>query len=176
MLSFITQSLILLPSQALLATTFQLPSKQADKFILVSIAEDKMRQEFLESMHQLIEMGYNLAGTPGTAEYYTQLGIKIISLDKPTDESVDMLPEDGVIAWIRDKRIDLVINIPEGTSRTDEVTGGYLMRRAAVDFGASLLTNMKCAVLFCDALHRNRPLPCKSAEDFIGVSAQGYER
>lgn len=27
--------------QALLATTFQLPQKQADKYILVSIAEDK---------------------------------------------------------------------------------------------------------------------------------------
>lgn len=96
------------------------------------------------------------------------------SLDKPTDESVDKLPPDGVIAWIRDRRIDLVINIPEGTSRTDEVTGGYLMRRAAVDFGAALLTNIKCAILFCDALSRARPLPSKSCEEWTATSPDHF--
>lgn len=49
----------------------------------------------------------------------------------------------AVLEWIRDKRIDLVINIPEGSSRSDEITSGYLMRRTAVDFGCSLLTNIK---------------------------------
>ena len=49
----------------------------------------------------------------------------------------------AVLEWIRNKRIDLVINIPEGSTRTDEVTSGYLMRRTAVDFGCSLLTNIK---------------------------------
>ncbi len=49
----------------------------------------------------------------------------------------------AVLEWIRDKRVDLVINIPEGSSRTDEITSGYLMRRTAVDFGCSLLTNIK---------------------------------
>jgi carbamoyl-phosphate synthase/aspartate carbamoyltransferase len=48
-----------------------------------------------------------------------------------------------VLDWIRSKRIDLVINIPEGSTRGDEVTAGYLMRRTAVDFGCSLLTNIK---------------------------------
>lgn len=45
--------------------------------------------------------------------------------------------------WIKERKIDLVINIPEGSTRGDEVTSGYLMRRAAVDFGTSLLTNIK---------------------------------
>ena len=49
----------------------------------------------------------------------------------------------AVLEWIRDKRVDLVINIPEGSSRSDEITSGYLMRRTAVDFGCSLLTNIK---------------------------------
>lgn len=161
--------------KALLSTSFELPSKgNLSKFVLISIAEDKVRQEFLESVQLLVKMGYNLAGTPGTAEYYFQFGVIMKPLDKPTDESVEKLPPNGVIAWIRDKRIDLIINIPEGTSRTDEVTGGYLMRRAAVDFGCSLLTNIKCAVLFCDALHRNRVLPCKSSEYYTGAAMEGY--
>lgn len=48
--------------QALLSTTFKLPEKAVDKFILISIAEDKMRAEFMESVEHFIEMGYNLAG------------------------------------------------------------------------------------------------------------------
>lgn len=48
-----------------------------------------------------------------------------------------------------------------------QVTSGYLMRRTAVDFGTSLLTNIKCAVLFCDALSRNKALPCLSAQEYV---------
>ena len=153
--------------QALLATNFQLPQKTADKFILISIAEDSMRLEFFESVKLLFQMGYQLAGTPGTAAYYSEQGIPMRQLDKPSDESVEQLPKDGVLAWIRDKRVDLCINIPEGTSRTEEITGGYLMRRAAVDFGCSLLTNIKIAILFVSALHRNLKLPCKAAEEWL---------
>ena len=146
--------------QALLATTFKLPSKEADKFILVSIAEDKMRAEFMQSVEQFVEMGYNLAGTPGTADYYSQRGIPITPLQKPGDgpesaaAGAAMVTEAAatavvfetsggeggeggkggaaaaqgetalplVLDWIRGKRIDLVINIPEGTTRSDEVS------------------------------------------------------
>ena len=138
--------------QALLASTFTLPQKSKDKYILVSIAEDKMRAEFLESVVQLHRMGYQLAGTPGTAEFYASHEIPVTVLQKPSQEEgvafANGQPNEGsqdsVLRWIREKRIDLVINIPEGTNRSDEVSAGYLMRRAAVDFGTSLLTNMKC--------------------------------
>mmetsp|Transcript_32767 Transcript_32767/g.72153 ORF Transcript_32767/g.72153 Transcript_32767/m.72153 type:complete len:1504 (+) Transcript_32767:197-4708(+) len=166
--------------QSLLATTFKLPEKRADKWILVSIAEEKMRVEFEESVQILLHMGYQVAATPGTAEFYTDRGIAgITPLAKPTDEAGVTTPmpespalgvEGSVLEWIRDKRIDLVINIPEGTVRTDEITSGYLMRRTAVDFGTSLLTNIKCAVLFCDAISRNVKLPCLSADEFINSS------
>lgn len=153
--------------QALLATTFKLPEKSPEKFILVSIAEDKMRDEFLESMWQLSNSGYNLACTPGTADYYSRRGLTVLSVRKPSEEPEGSDGSDGVLSGIRSKRIDLVINIPEGTTRSDEVSDGYLMRRTAVDFGAGLLTNIKCAVLFCEALSRNKPLPCCSAEEFV---------
>ena len=159
--------------QALLATTFTLPEKRPDKYVLVSIAEDKMRAEFLESMQQLRDMGFQLMGTPGTAEYFSLHGINMKSMSKPeasmTSSSMDS--DDSVLKWIKNKSIDLVINIPEGTTRNDEVSAGYLMRRAAVDYGVSLLTNIKCAVLFCEAMYRNKPLPCKSSEEFIGLGA-----
>ena len=158
--------------QALLASNFHLPQKVPNKYILISIAEDKMRAEFLESVQRFAEMGFQLMGTPGTAEYYSQFGIAMISKQKPELLSTDTTNanDDSVLKWIKAKSIDLVINIPEGTTRSDEVSAGYLMRRAAVDYGTSLLTNIKCAVLFCEALHRNKALPCKSSEEFIGMT------
>lgn len=111
-----------------------------------------MRSEFQESIEMLASMGFNLACTPGTADYYTARGLSVTSLQKPFDGeavtggdmSVDALAEaPSVIDWIRTKKIELVINIPEGTTRNDEVTAGYLIRRTAVDFGVGLLTNIK---------------------------------
>ena len=62
----------------------------------------------------------------------------MIALEKPPAKG----PE-SVDNWIRSRKIDLVINVPEGSNVNDEVTAGYLMRRAAVDFGISLITNVK---------------------------------
>jgi hypothetical protein len=52
--------------------------------------------------------------------------------------------------------IDLVINISEGSTRKDEVTAGYIMRRAAVDFDVSLVTNVKCAIMLAECLERGK--------------------
>jgi hypothetical protein len=129
-----------------------------------------MRDEFHEPLLQLLQLDYRIAATPGTAAYYSARGITDIAvLSKPVnatahsahtaDTAASVATEDDatqvcsphseagaqgtVLEWIRSKRVDLVINIPEGSTRTDEVTAGYLMRRTAVDFGCSLLTNIK---------------------------------
>ena len=47
-----------------------------------------MRAEFLESVEQLLKLGFNLAATPGTAEYYAQHGLKLLALQKPLGEEV----------------------------------------------------------------------------------------
>jgi hypothetical protein len=117
-------------------------------------------------------MGYQLAGTPGTSDFFNNLNIPMISLEKPPSEE-----ESSVAQWIRSKKIDLVINLPpEGASRRDEITAGYLMRRLAVDFGASLLTNQKCAELLIDALSRGRQLPCTSVEEFVRTAPHRVRR
>ena len=131
--------------------------------IIISLVICRIRAEFLESLELLLSMGYNIAATPGTAEYYTNHGLKITSLLKPGDvAAVAAVAKNGkavngnhqhhpiidgedrsAIKWIESRVVDLVINIPEGTTRRDEVTAGYLIRRAAVDFGVGLLTNIK---------------------------------
>ena len=130
--------------QAMLSTTFKLPTKKQS--ILVSLASETFREEFSEAFLALVKLGkFKLYGTPGTASFYKQRhNVDIIVVQKPTSES-----DDGpgtALYEIKAGNIDLVINASDGTVRKDEITSGYHIRRAAVDFGASLITNVKCAI------------------------------
>lgn len=150
--------------QALVASNFKIPEKSDKKLILLSIAEDDMRDLFSSSVEKLLEMGYKIACTPGTAVYYSNrfTEMKFNTLVKPPEET-----NDSVLTAIKSGNISLVINIPEGSTRSDEISAGYLMRRCAVDFSVSLITNLQCANLFVDALNRNLQLPCKSVEEYV---------
>ena len=56
-----------------------------------------------------------------------------------------------------------------------EVSAGYWMRRAAVDFGISLITNVKCAVMFAEALDRKHDnFPAKSITEFYELPTIGW--
>jgi carbamoyl-phosphate synthase/aspartate carbamoyltransferase len=137
---------------ALLSTGFKLPVRT--RAILLSLASDTFRAEFADGAKSLARMGYKLFATPGTAKYYLEnCGLKdIIVVNKPTDEGDD--EKGGALYEIKSGNIDMVINVSEGTTRRDEVTAGYCMRRAAVDFDTSLVTNVKCAIELVACLER----------------------
>ena len=143
--------------QALLSTSFELPNK--NKTIMLSIASDAKRFEFAESLLSLIALNkYKFYATPGTHKYYKDnYGIETTLVRTSTDESDD--GEGTALCEIKASKIDLVINISDGTIRKDEITSGYLIRRASVDFGSSLITNVKCAVELaqCLALGFDKP-------------------
>mmetsp|Transcript_9613 Transcript_9613/g.36018 ORF Transcript_9613/g.36018 Transcript_9613/m.36018 type:complete len:1506 (-) Transcript_9613:175-4692(-) len=129
--------------------------------LLVSIANDTFRNEFLPSMRLLREMGYILKCTPGTSTFYRDHNLDVIGLEKPPAKG-----ENTCLQLITSGKISLVINIPEGTTQRDEVTAGYLLRRAAVDFGVNLITNLKVAVLLVESLKRVKHLELLSLEDY----------
>ena len=56
------------------------------KTVLISIGNEDMRREFLESAKTLRDLGYNLFATPGTAAYFASHGIKTEILYKPKDK------------------------------------------------------------------------------------------
>lgn len=137
--------------QSLLATGFKLPNR--NRSILFSLAHDRFRQEFSDSAVILHRLGFKLYGTPGTASYYKEhCDIELIRVEKPTDEDDDK--EGTALYVIKEGLIDMVINVSEGTTRRDELTAGYYIRRAAVDFDVSLVTNVKCAIQLVECMQR----------------------
>ena len=162
--------------QSLLATNFKLPEK--NRSILVSIASDEFRYEFAEAAGLLHKLGYKLYATPGTAKYYNNnFNLNFISATKPESKndygdgtSLSALNE------IRKDKIDLVINISDGSAvRNDEITSGYIMRRASVDFGVSLITNVKCAIMLAEALEmKHDKFPSKHINEFYDIPTIGW--
>lgn len=137
--------------QAMLSTSFELPNNT--KSILLSIASDKFRLEFAEAAEILHKLGYKLFATPGTAKYYEEHHkMNITTVSKPTGEGDD--GEGTALQVIKEKAVDLVINVSEGTTRKDEITSGYIIRRAVVDFGVSLITDVKCAIKMAECFER----------------------
>ena len=138
--------------QALLATTFQLPEK--NRSILISIASPAICFEFAESALKLAKLGYKLYGTPGTTNHFSKKhNIELIEVSKPIHE--DDEGDGNVLSALKEMKagnIDMLINVSDGASQSVEITSGYVMRRAAVDFGVSLITNLNCAVMLADAL------------------------
>lgn len=160
--------------QSMLSTTFKLPKK--NNSILLSIASDEYRREFTEAALMLEKCGFTLYGTPGTAKFYQDSEkIKIEVVTKPADEG-----DDGpgtALHVIKNGKIDLVINVSEGTTRRDEITAGYLIRRAVVDFGVSLVTDVKCAITLAECfdkgMHKERFVP-RQIKEYYEIPSVGW--
>ncbi|KAG2530656.1 hypothetical protein JM18_001304 [Phytophthora kernoviae] len=153
--------------KALLSAGFNMPK---EKKVLISIGNHDIRREFVEGALILQELGYTIYATPGTSTYLATQGVKTIALRKPSDPESD-LP--SVIDYISTGKIELVINVPEGSNR-EELTSGYKIRRAAVDFGVSLINNIKCALLFAQALQKVRKLEICNIAEYYAMPTIGW--
>jgi len=143
--------------KALLSAGFKMPTRTRN--ILVSVASPA-KANILEACAQLSALGYNLFATAGTHRFLVANDVEATLLRKPTTGE-----EPNVMTYIKTGQLDLVINAP-GAEASESVTDGYLMRRGAVDFGVSLIQNIKCAQTLATALTRNPELATRSIQEY----------
>lgn len=134
--------------KAMVAAGVKLP----DKNILICIGPLVQKMEFMPSAVQLVEMGYTLFATKNTYETLTtQGGIDTCCCQQVFKPLVKREP--NVLTLLQQGKIDLVINVPDSMD-SQAMTDGFEMRRAAVDSGTPLITNIKTAIMFIHALSR----------------------
>ena len=56
----------------------------------------------------------------------------------------------NTLDYIKERKIDLVVNIPKNLSKT-ELSNDYIIRRSAIDFNIPLITNARLASAFIHA-------------------------
>lgn len=125
--------------QSMLAVGYTLPEKN----ILISSGPLRSKVEMLQSAKMLMEKGYNIYATAGTHKFFEENGIISTMLHWPDEP--DKHP--NTLEYIREKKIDLIVNIPKNLSK-GELRNGYRIRRNAIDFNIPLITNARLASAF----------------------------
>ena len=115
------------------------------KNILLSTGGAKQKAEMLSSAKLLTKHGYKLYATEGTSKYLAENGIENTRVYWPSENN-----HPKVLDMLHDKQIDMVVNIPKDLSPR-ELTNGYKIRRAAIDFNIPLITNSRLASAFIKA-------------------------
>jgi len=144
--------------KAMLSTGYHIPRKT----ILLSTGPLEDKVDFVDSARKLTAMGYNLTASSGTARFLQNKGIPATSLPWPLEER-----HPNIADVLLSGEVDLVINIPKNNRET-ELKNDFSIRNLAVELGIPLITNIKIAKQFTDALewYKTRGLEAKSYEDY----------
>jgi carbamoyl-phosphate synthase large subunit len=146
--------------KAVLSVGYALPVSN----ILLSTGPVRAKAAFLESAGVLKALEMNLYATGGTANFLSANGIETTILRWPLERE-----KPNTMDYLREGKIDLVINIPKNYQE-EELTNDYLIRRQAVNFGIPLITNIQLAQRFVESISQKRP------EDLKIKSWREYQR
>ena len=134
--------------KALLSVGLSIPARA----VLISSGDPMQKAKLLPYCQMLADHGYTLYATPGSQKYLEENGIPAKVAHWPGDA-----PEgEDAVDLIRSHTVDLVVNVPKNFTRR-ELTNGYRIRRAAVDFNVPLITNARLASAFIRAFCTLRP-------------------
>ena len=133
---------------SLLSVGYEIPKKN----ILISSGNALQKADLLGACRLLHERGYKLFATEGTCRYLNENEVPAERVIWPTETQDPELATKyrPALEMLANKEIDLLINIPKNFSHK-ELTNGYHVRRAAIDFNIPLITNARLATAFIRA-------------------------
>eukprot|EP00928_Gymnodinium_smaydae_P031898 TRINITY_DN2325_c2_g1_i1.p1 TRINITY_DN2325_c2_g1~~TRINITY_DN2325_c2_g1_i1.p1 ORF type:complete len:410 (-),score=129.60 TRINITY_DN2325_c2_g1_i1:172-1254(-) len=151
---------------AMISAGYKLPSRN----VLLSLGPQHAKVEIIQSAQLLTEMGFQIYATKSTCEFLrAQPGLQsVIMVYKPL-----VRREPNALTLLQGGKIDMIINVPDSMD-SHGVTDGFEMRRAAVDSGTPLVSDIKVAVLTAQALHRKWSRERAGREFFSIRSWQEY--
>ena len=132
--------------KSLISTGLKLPKKS----VFISLGGNDNKHEFLASAKNLQDLGLKIYATAGTTKFLTKNAVAAQKLYKIHEHK-----KPNVLDFLLAKKIDLVINIVDLYFKKD-FDDEYLIRRAAVDFGVPILTNLQTAKLFVEAITQKK--------------------
>ena len=127
---------------AMIATGYNIPKHD----VLVSSGGVKGKVDLLEPMKRLADAGYTIYATEGTARFLNENGVKSTAVSWPDENG-----ENNVMEMIANHKFDLIINVPKNQTKR-ELTNGYRIRRGAIDHNIPLMTNVRLAKAFVEAI------------------------
>jgi carbamoyl-phosphate synthase large subunit len=127
--------------KAMLSVGYRIP----EKHILLSSGDAKQKAALLPAAKLLGKKGFTIYATSGTYDYLTANGVQALIAHWPGEEGSPQ-----ALDLLHNKQVDFVVNIPKNLS-SHELSKGYLVRRAAIDYNIPLITNARLASAFIQA-------------------------
>lgn len=143
--------------KSMISVGYRIPAKN----ILLSTGDYRSKTEMINPARELVAKGYNLYATKGTSQFLAENGIKSTILGWPDQQ--DGTP--NTLDYIKEKKIDLIVNIPKNLSK-DELNNDYTIRRSAIDYNIPLITNARLANAFITAF-------CRLTKEDIQIKSWG---
>lgn len=131
--------------KAILASNFKFPKKGSN--ILMTV-RDSDKPDLVPLADRLFQMGFELYGTGGTANYLNKLGIPC-SFARKIEEG-----KPNVINMIDNGQISLLINTESPKGRLSE-NNGFKLRRRAIEQGIATITSLDTLVAVTECLERD---------------------
>lgn len=130
--------------KSMLSVGYSIPKRS----VLLSTGDSKSKADMIYAAQALQRKGYEIYATKGTADFLSNNGVNATVLHWP-----DSGMQPNTLDYIKERKIDLVVNIPKNLSK-DELNNDYTIRRSAVDFNIPLITNARLASTFINAFCR----------------------
>lgn len=146
--------------EALLKSMLSVGHRIPKKAVLISSGNPMQKADLLNACTVLSSKGIKIYATKGTAKYLCENGVPAERALWPGENEAK---SPSAIDLIRSHEVELVINIPKNYSRK-ELSNGYLMRRAAIDFNVPLITNSRLATAYIRAF-------CSTPIDSIDIKS-----
>lgn len=110
--------------------------------VLLTVA-DKDKEEVEPLAATLVDLGFHLIATAGTARFLKERNLPVTTVGK-VDE------DEGVLAVIREQKVQMVINTLNRKRKAH--TDGFRIRREAVEYGKACFTSVDTASAAVDVL------------------------
>ncbi|MBP5337055.1 MAG: carbamoyl-phosphate synthase (glutamine-hydrolyzing) large subunit [Bacteroidales bacterium] len=147
-------------NEALLKSMLSVGHRIPQKSILISSGNPIQKADLLRACQLLAEKNYTIYATGGTCKYLNENGVPALQALWP-NEQAEGAP--AALDLIRKHEVELVINIPKNFTHS-ELSNGYQMRRAAIDFNVPLITNSRLATAYIRAF-------CAVPQDAISIKS-----
>ena len=138
--------------EALLKSVLSVGNTIPEKKILLSTGDSLQKADMLTACKLLAEKGYELYATGGTYKYFIENSIpckRVLWPSELRNESMKSLFP-SALDMIKNKEVDMVINIPKNFSE-EELYNGYHIRRNSIDSNIPLFSNARLATAFIRA-------------------------
>jgi cytosine deaminase len=131
----------------MLAFSLKLIGKKTRKNVLISAGKIADKERMYPSIEKLSKLNVNIYATPGTYRFLTQKGVACQELHKIADRR-----EPNIRSFLKDDRLDLVINVLTGNNDYDEASDSNLIRTMAIENAIPLFTDLDVAILQIEQL------------------------